>query len=133
MSQSYASASDIGMSQRKTKQMLLSSWVESSVSTDTQGSSGAVVSSTHCLPATTTRKTSVVTAVMSKEVSSEEALEESNEESTVLPTKSTMTVPTIMPSSNEASGSSEDFPEDNIQCGICCETAKLGNHKIHHL
>ena len=42
-SQSYTSASDIGMSQHKTKQILLSSWVESSVSTDTQGSSGAMV------------------------------------------------------------------------------------------
>ena len=55
-SQSYTSASDIGMSQHKTMQILLSSWVESSVSTDTQGSSGAMVLSTHCLPATTTTR-----------------------------------------------------------------------------
>ena len=107
------------MSQRKTKQMLLSSWVESDVGTDTQGSS---VASTDFLPATRTRKTSVITAVISKETSSDEVLEESNEIFTVSPT----TVPTSMPSSDESGSSNKDFPEDNIQCSICCNP---GNNK----
>ena len=118
--------------------MLLSSWVESDVGTDMQGSSGASID---FLPATRTRKTSVVTSVtcISENISSDEALaiEKSPMKYSLFyqPGAVRRSLPTCLHLMKRQDRATKISPRTKFSVASVAiqETAKLGNHKIPHL